>query len=167
MGKKYNPIARLSEMELKPFSKGRRYESKHARVGEALQLTRLGCGYSVVPPGKTGCPFHVHHAEDEMFVILSGSGEYRFGKKKYKVRAGDVLGAPIGGADYAHQLWNTGDKPLKYLAISSKAEMEYCEYPDSGKVGFFGRKAGSKMGRFQHMARTEDGLDYFDGDQDV
>ncbi len=166
MGKKLNPVVRLSKLKLEGYSNGRSYESKDAGVAESLELTRLGCGYAVVPPGKTGCPFHVHHAEDEMFVILSGSGEYRFGKKKYQVKAGDVLGAPIGGPEYAHQLWNTGDKPLKYLAISSKSEMEICEYPDTKKIGFYGNNAGGGK-RFRHITRDGMSLEYDDGDKDV
>ena len=43
-----------------------------------------------------------------MFVILEGEGIYRFGSKSYTVMAGDVLGAPRGGVEYAHKLTNTG-----------------------------------------------------------
>ena len=33
----------------------------------------------VVPPGKKAFPFHRHHVMDELFFIVSGEGEYRFG----------------------------------------------------------------------------------------
>ena len=73
---------------------------------------------------------------------------------------GDVLGAPRGGPEFAHQL-NTGSETLKYLAISSKADTDVCEYPDSGKLG-----VGSKLpnGRFRFTGRVADMRDYWDGE---
>jgi uncharacterized cupin superfamily protein len=107
----------------------------------------------------------VHHAEDEMFVILEGQGEYRFGEQRHEVRAGDVLGAPMGGPDYAHQLFNTGSVPLKYLAISSLADLDVQQFPDSGKFLVSSRKvAGSARQRFFYKGREADMLDTFDGE---
>lgn len=164
MVEKLNPVARISDLEVNSWSKGTVYASKDAEISELLKLTKLGCAYSEVPPGKSGCPFHVHHAEDEMFVILDGEGEYRFGEDRYEVKSGDVLGAPVGGPEYAHQLFNTGAGPLKYLSISSKADMDICEYPDTNKIGFYGKHAGGGA-RFRHITREGMSLDYDDGDE--
>ena len=101
--------------------------------GALLGLSNLGISYGEVPPGKSGCPFHNHHVEEELFVILEGEGQYRFGADRHAVKAGDVLGAPAGGPETAHCLINTGLTPLKYLSISANARTEICEYPDSGK----------------------------------
>lgn len=160
-----NPVVTLSRLDMEHDSTGSVYESRDASVSRLLALTRLGCSYTEVPPGKSSCPFHVHHAEDEMFVLLEGEGEYRFGDMRHQVRAGDVLGAPVGGPEYAHQLFNTGDVPLKYLAISSKAEVDVCEYPDSGKYAVTSRKrtlAGKPY--FRVNGRVENSLDYWDGE---
>ena len=99
-----------------------------------MGLTELGATNSEVPPGKSGCPYHVHHGVDEMFVILEGQGRCRFGEATHEVRAGDVLGAPRCRAEFAHKLTNTGGAPLKYLAIYSVATNVVLEYPDSGKL---------------------------------
>ena len=103
-------------------------------MADAIGLTKLGATYSEVPPGKSGCPYHVHRGVDEMFVILKGQGRYRFGGVTYEVRADDVLGAPRGRAEFAHKLTNTGATPLKYLAVSSVATNDVLGYPDSGKL---------------------------------
>ncbi|MCZ4273868.1 cupin domain-containing protein [Maritalea porphyrae] len=170
MGDDVKAFVRLADLETTPFSHGKSYESYDAPVAKALGLTKLGAAYTVVPPGKTACPYHVHHAEDEMFIVLSGSGEYRFGDTVHQVQAGDVLGAPVGGAEFAHQLWNRGNEPLIYLAISSKADVDVCEYPDTGKFAVMsgsGKTRRHGQSAFAFVGRAEQGLDYFDGDADV
>lgn len=160
MNDTYNPVARLSELPTETFDGDDKYGCEDAVLGDRLQLTALGAVYTTLPPGKSACPFHVHHAEDEMFVILEGSGSYRFGEAVYEIQAGDVLGAPIGGAEYAHKITNTGDAPLRYVAISSKAPIDVCEYPDSGK--FMVRSDGKEQ--FTYVGRVENTLNYWEGE---
>src|SRR5687767_2342994 len=110
---------------------GETFAVKWGRVGPLLGLTGLGCAVHVVPPGKKAFPFHRHHVMDELFVILSGEGQYRWGDRVLPVKAGDIVGAPAGTE--AHQLINNGSGELRYLAISSNSATEVVEYPDSGK----------------------------------
>mgnify|MGYP000389169292 CR=1 FL=1 len=159
------PVIRLSDLTLEPFEHGERFRSMDAGLSERMALTQLGAGYCEVPPGKTGCPFHVHHVEDELFVVLSGSGEYRFGEAVHPVAAGDVLGAPRGGPEYAHQLINTGTETLRYLAISSKAVTDVCEYPDSDKFQIMSRRNAAGESSFRYVGRAHTHLDYFDGEE--
>ena len=155
------PVVSLGALPLESYERGTAYRSSDAEGAAArLGLTRLGATYTEVPPGKSSCPYHVHHAVDEMFVILEGQGDYRFGDRRYSVRAGDVLGAPSGGPEFAHQLTNTGAGTLRYLAISSVSDADVCEYPDSGKFG-----AGSRVG-FRFIGRQGDSVDYWDGEPD-
>ncbi|WP_421950309.1 cupin domain-containing protein [Pelagibacterium sp.] len=164
MGEAYNPVARIPEMELEHSSEGG-MRSDDVLVGTFLQLTRLGCVYTEVAPGETSCPYHVHHGEDEMLVILAGEGEYRFGGKLYQVKAGDVMGAPMGGADYAHQLFNTGKETLKYLVVSSKADLDILDFPDSGKFLVSSRLVpGTARQRFFFKGRKEDMRDDYEGE---
>ena len=90
---------------------------------------------TIVPPGKKAFPFHVHHNKHELFVILEGTGVYRFGAETYPIKAGDILAAPAGkGAEMAHQIVNTGTSELKYLGISDQSTTDVMEYPDFGQV---------------------------------
>ena len=125
-------IVNLHELPLQSDSKGTRFAAQVAEIGTVLGLNALGANYLVVPAGKSACPFHRHHTSDEMFVILSGTGEYRLGEERLPVRAGDCLGAPAAGA--APQLINTGTEPLRYLALSNNSNAEVIEYPDSGRL---------------------------------
>ncbi|MFK7912673.1 MAG: cupin domain-containing protein [Pseudomonadales bacterium] len=165
MSKTPQAVVRLSELALEPYEHGERYRSMDAGLSERMALTQLGAAYSEIPPGKTACPFHVHHVEDEMFVVLAGTGEYRFGDTVHAVAEGDVLGAPRGGAEYAHQLTNTGSQTLRYLAISSKAECDVCEYPDSNKFQVMSRRSAAEGEAFRYIGRKHTHLDYFDGEE--
>ncbi len=149
------------ELELEHWSQGSLYGGGDVRLGSRLGLKGLGAAYSEVQPGKSGCPFHNHHVEDELFVILEGEGTYRIGNQRIPVRAGHILGAPAGGPDTAHQLINTGTVPLRYLSISTKAATEICEYPDSGK--FLAKTLDPKTGeyRFNQMVSELESIDYW------
>lgn len=158
------PVVNVAKLTLEHWTKGTLYESRDTAFGRLLGLKNLGIGYSEVPPGKSSCPFHNHHVEDEMFVILEGHGTYRFGSERQSVGPGDVLGAPAGGPETAHQIINTGTVTLKYLAISSMAATEICEYPDSGKV--LARTRISKAGStdFEIIGRSGETVDYWEGE---
>lgn len=164
MTEKLNPVARIPELPLEEIGHGEAYASRDVRFSHLIGLTQLGAAYTEVPPGKSSCPFHNHHVEDEMFVILEGEGTYRFGPDSYAVKAGDVLGAPRGGPDFAHKLTNTGTGPLKYLSISTMADTEICEYPDSGKFQASTRPPGADRSRFKAIGRAAGNVDYWEGE---
>ena len=79
------PVVNVSKLTLEHWTKGTLYESRDTPLGALLGLKSLGAGYNEVPPGKSSCPFHSHHVEDEMFVILEGHGTYRFGGEEFVV----------------------------------------------------------------------------------
>lgn len=158
------PVVNVSKLELEHWTKGTLYESRDTAFGRLLGLKDLGIGYSEVPPGKSSCPFHSHHVEDELFVILEGHGTYRFGSERQLVGPGDVLGAPAGGPDTAHQIINTGTVTLKYLSISSMAATEICEYPDSGKFLAKTRLATGGKTEFLTTRRNGEEVDYWEGE---
>lgn len=125
-------VVNIDALELEGFEEGSLFAAETASIGEPLGLRALGARLHVVPPGKSACPFHRHHGADELFVILSGSGDYRIGDRRVRVKAGDCLGAPSGGD--AHQIFNTGSEPLRYIALSNNGAADVTEYPDSGRI---------------------------------
>ncbi|EJZ23142.1 cupin [Rhizobium sp. Pop5] len=148
--------------QARPLETGRVLRKRRYFVGALLGLAGLGISYNEVPPGKSSCPFHNHHVEDELFYVISGAGEYRFGDERHSIKAGDVLGAPAGGPETAHQIINTGTTTLIYLGISTMAKTEIVEYPDSGK--FLAKTNRDAAKRFRHIGRLESSLDYWDGE---
>jgi len=126
------PILNIDELHLESSSQGTRFATATTEVGVPLGLYGLGASLYVVPPGKTAMPFHRHHTSDELYFILSGTGEYRFGEDRLPIKAGDCLGAPAGGS--AHQIINTGAEELRYLAFSNNTNADVVEYLDSGRI---------------------------------
>ena len=159
-------VVHLPDVELTPESHGEKFASRDARLGPMIGMRQLGCTLTVVPPGKRSCPFHSHRANEELFLILEGQGTLRYGTTERPVRAGDLIACPTGGPETAHQLLNTSEAELRYLALSTKIEPEICEYPDSDKVlafdGFGDSRNQSKLDVVVHRSAT--GVDYWDGE---
>ena len=158
----------IGDLKLESWERGTFYGGADVRIGPMIGVKDLGISYSVVQPGKSSCPFHNHHVEDEMFIVLEGEGTYRFGDKSYPIKAGSVLGAPAGGQETAHQIINTGTTPLRYYGISTMSLADVCEYPDSGKFGVFSRSTRnpydkSTIRHLQFLNAT--GVDYWDGEK--
>ncbi|MBI6797809.1 cupin domain-containing protein [Pseudomonas syringae] len=137
------------------------YESSAARLGTGTAAQKLGASIDVVAPGKRSCPYHFHHVQEEMFVIVEGEGSLRVAGEMLPIKTGDVLFIPAG-ADYPHQLINTSQAPLKYLSISTRETPEVCEYPDSGKYQAMVSVQGTRV--FTANQRTTENLDYWDGE---
>jgi uncharacterized cupin superfamily protein len=105
------PIMNLDDAEFDDVEENGIYTSSRASIGRHIGARQLGYNLTVLPPGKVQCPFHSHHGEEEMFLILEGEGELRFGDKRYPIRKHDVIACPTGGADVAHQIINTARRP--------------------------------------------------------
>lgn len=136
------------------------FTSSRALFSAGIGARKLGYNLTVLPPGKAQCPFHSHRAEEEMFLILEGEGELRFGDQRYPIRKHDVIACPTGGAEVAHQIINTGSTPMRYLALSNLAEIDVCEYPDSGKINV-GVDAPNQPS-LHKIFRAETTVDYYD-----
>ena len=104
-----------------------------------------------IPPGAAVCPFHLHLAQWEMFVVQSGAGTVRTAEGRTEVKTGDVFFHPPGTP---HQLINTGATDLEVLIIADNPPMDGCHYPDSDKWAL------RPPGKLFRLTET----DYFDGE---
>jgi len=102
-----------------------------------------------------------------MFFVLEGQGEVRIGDTTHPIRQGDVVACPPGGPEVAHQIINTSNADLKYLAVSTKLTPEIVDYPDSKKFGILaeiGTGPDGKPQRFVYLGRPDGSLEYYDGE---
>lgn len=154
-------IRNFNEVPLHNERRDPLYESQAARLGTGTAAQKLGASMDIVAPGKRSCPYHFHHVQEEMFVVIEGEGTLRVAGEMLPIKAGDVIFIPPG-PEYPHQIINTSDKPLKYLSISTRETPEVCEYPDSGKYEATVTINGTRA--FTVVQRPEASLDYWDGE---
>jgi uncharacterized cupin superfamily protein len=163
---KLRPVLNVADVPLREHGKGDKFQAKIGSFGRTIGSNGIGVMLHVVEPGKRAYPFHNHHVTEELFVILEGTGTYRFGTESYAIKAGDVCAAPAGGPESAHQIVNTGTTTLKYLGISSAggAKTEVVEYPDSGKLAVTSRYDWNSKKGLRTIMRPGQSLDYWDGE---
>jgi uncharacterized cupin superfamily protein len=104
-----------------------------ARIGAHAGATRLGATLYEIDPGQNGSPFHLHHANEELIIVLSGRPTLRTLGGSRVLEPGDVVACPIGRAG-AHQLQNETDTPVRALVVSTMIYPETAEMLDSDKV---------------------------------
>lgn len=155
------PVMNLDEAVLESHEDGP-FQGQYAELGKHIGAKKLGYSLTVVAPGKKVCPFHNHHVNEEMFFILEGTGLLRFGAETYPLRKHDIIACPPGKRDVAHQIINTGDTELRYLALSTTERHEICEYPDSDKVGVAVGEEGKRDLRL--LFKAGQAVDYFEGE---
>lgn len=160
-------VINLSEIPLVDHAYGERYQAQFGPLANEVGARKLGYRLVVLPPGMRAWPRHAHHVNEELFIILSGSGTAVIGDERVPVREDDVIAAPPD-PDEAHQLINESDTDLRYLAVSTMEEPDVVSYPDSGKLGVI---AGSPPGGDRekrtvfHFTYYSDDLGYWHGEE--
>jgi len=162
------PVLNVSDVPVMDIESPKgRFGATIGKMGHLIGTKKIGAMYTSVEPGKRAFPFHVHHAIEELFYIIEGEGEYRFGESVFPIRTGDVLAAPSGGPECAHQIVNTGDEFLKYLSISTRSEVDAVQYPDSDKFLIFSSEDGTPQNaRMRYIGRQSSEIDYYDGEEE-
>lgn len=160
------PVLNIDDAELMDWgSPSGKFKCQLGRIGPVVGAGKLGCMLTIIEPGKRAFPFHRHHAIEEMFYIIEGTGDYRYGDETYPVKPGDLLAAPVGETGKAHQIVNTGAEPLKFLAVSTMDALDIVEYPDSNKMLAFASEDGTpQTARMRYMTRKDSPADYYDGE---
>jgi uncharacterized cupin superfamily protein len=151
-------IRNFNDLPKDHFVRGTLYESMGASLTKGTAARKLGASVDTVPPGKRCCPYHLHHAQEEMFIVLAGTGTLRVAGELLPIKTGDVICIPAG-PEYPHHILNTSDAPLTYLSISTLESPEICEYPDSGKFMADAHQGDQRV--FEEIHKTSTGLDYW------
>lgn len=116
------------EQVLTPFDSGQGevvYEILGRTFPETTQTHSLA--HVVISPGKSS-RLHLHPVAEESYYMLKGSARIRVGDELATLIPGQVVLIPPG---QIHQIKNTGDEPLEFLAICIPAwEPNNSEYYD-------------------------------------
>jgi uncharacterized cupin superfamily protein len=99
-------------------------------IGRAARTRRAGLSRYVLAPGERAMPVHVHADEEELFVVLAGSGFSWQDGRVYPVAAGDVVLYRADGE--AHTILAGPDEPLDVLAFGSGSDTGLTWLPRAG-----------------------------------
>jgi uncharacterized cupin superfamily protein len=105
---------------------------KRARIGRQAGARQLGASLFEVPPGATTFPLHIHHANEEMLIVVEGRPTLRTLHGARTLERGEVVACPAG-RDGAHHLRNDGDEPARVLIVSTMHAPDINEFPDTGE----------------------------------
>lgn len=158
--RKIHPEAIAWEELVSPKGKFRGWSKEISIALGAQRNTPTGLGghpfdleLQKLAPGETGCPFHSHAAQWELYCLLSGTATMRTSSETVPLRAGDVIIHPPGDA---HQIRNaSATEDLLFYVVADNPPVDYWHYPDSNKWGL---RAPRKFFRIAE-------LDYWDGEE--
>ena len=162
-----SPVLNLDDLDYSTHSHGETFEAGRAPVADRIGAEKLGYAVIRLAPGKRAWPYHAHRVIEEAFYIIDGQGTLRHAGEEFPIRTGDFIAAPAD-AEQPHQIINTSEAELVYIAMSTKESTDVVHYPDSGKFGVWSSDGGDAFQRdsFRIVARAESGVDYWDGEGD-
>ncbi|NBN77489.1 cupin domain-containing protein [Microvirga tunisiensis] len=113
------PVPLISHLHERPawWVVGDRYTSLLAaeETGGSFSLFEF-----IVPAGR-GSPPHIHHAEHETFVIISGEVEFTVAGTASRVGPGGVV---FGARGVAHNFRNVGESEARMIVICTPGGLE-------------------------------------------
>jgi uncharacterized cupin superfamily protein len=103
---------------------------KGQMVGAAAGATELGATVYELEPGVAASPYHVHHGNEELLVVLRGRVLLRTPDGERALEPGAVVAFPRG-PDGAHRV-AAGAEPARVLLISTMNFPEIAEHVSTG-----------------------------------
>jgi uncharacterized cupin superfamily protein len=109
-----------------------KYPGRHvAPVGAQAGARELAANVYELDPGAVGSPLHMHHANEELLLVLAGTPSLRGPDGMQALSAGAMVAFPRGQAG-AHSLVNHSDEPVRYVVVSTTNRPDVVEYLDTG-----------------------------------
>jgi uncharacterized cupin superfamily protein len=149
-------IINLENLNYEAEESGDHYKGGSAPLASKMGAKKLGFHAEILYPKKFSCPYHFHHSEEELFLVLEGSAILRQADRFREVSRGDLIHFS-NSPDGAHQFYNHTEKPFRFLALSTMDNFEVVEYPDSKKISVV---------KLKKTFQAESAVAYFTGEED-
>ena len=154
----------LFEPEFDGGSERPGFASRRARLGRQAGAERLGASLYELPPGQAAWPYHLHLANEELLIVVGGRPHLRGPDGWRQLAEGELVSFPVGERG-AHQIVNRTDEPVRVLLVSEMNAPDIALYPDSGKVGAFGRAPGSRADGLKLYLPRSAAIDYWEDEE--
>lgn len=125
-----------TDLEWETNEPGGRFAYRRKRLGITAGGDQLGCSLYEVPPGKSPWYYHFHEANEEAMYVLDGEGTLRTTEGEVPLSPDMYVAFPTG-KEYAREVKNTSDQPLRVLMLSTMLYPDIVGYPDSEKYGIY------------------------------
>jgi uncharacterized cupin superfamily protein len=118
------------------------FDGRARRLGKTAGAVATGLNHVVLSAEQRGAQAHCHSQEEELFVVLEGSGVLELwgrgeqSPEEHTLRRGDVVSRPAG-TGIAHAV-RPNSEGLTYLAYGTCEPNDMCFYPQSGRVSLRG-----------------------------
>lgn len=109
------------------------FRSRGMRLGPRTGAEELGATLFELAPGGASSPYHFHHGNEEMLLVLAGRPSLRGPQGERPLEPGEVMAFPRGPAG-AHRLTNPSDEPARFVIFSTMRFPEVAEHPDTGAL---------------------------------
>jgi uncharacterized cupin superfamily protein len=107
--------------------------ARGTRLGAAAGASQLGCTLYEIDAGGQAAPYHAHHANEELLIVLEGVLELRSPAGCRWLSKGALVDFPAG-PEGAHRLRNVSAERARYLMVSTMNFPEVAEQLDTGTV---------------------------------
>lgn len=121
------------------------FRARRVYVARTLGAEQLGASLWEIDPGESNMPYHAHHANEELLVVLAGTPTLRTAEGERDLRPGDTV---LFARGVAHQLVNRSDGPARFLLTAPLNHPEIMELPDTARLGVFAGRPTSGKGEF-------------------
>ncbi|MGQ9425698.1 cupin domain-containing protein [Gilvimarinus sp. F26214L] len=134
-------MTNFEHFEAGPLEQWSRWSFKHPALakpapgklflGDRLSLSGMEVSLNVLPP-DTAVPFsHRHRLHEELYLVLSGKGEFLVDSERVPVTEGSCLRiAPRGVRTWR----NNGAEPLVYVVIQARENSLECHGIEDGEL---------------------------------
>ena len=124
-------------------------------IGRTLGSRSIGLIVQTVPPGNRSARRHRHLFQEEILVVMAGSGTLHHGEEAVPVGPGEAF-CYLPGDPEPHAFENTGTEPLVIWAFGNRLPHEVCLYPDQGVAFVEGLGAEVPLDAIRPSDWTED-----------